>query len=133
MEAVLQMMNYANIGRRLFGWLIDLIITFPVSWIIHKSDIGRDVVLSQLLFMLLEGSYFVVFWLVKGASPGMMLMRIKMTTDEGPLTIWRAIIRYVGLYVSILFLGLGGLWMLWGKRRQTWQDKMARTFVVKIT
>lgn len=133
MEGVLQKMNYASPWQRLLGWLIDFIITFPIAWIIHKSSIGRSTVLSQMVYMLFEGSYYVAFWLIKGASPGMMLMKISLSTENRALTLWRAILRYVGLNVSIFCLGLGALWMLWDKRRQTWQDKMARTFVVKRT
>jgi uncharacterized RDD family membrane protein YckC len=125
-------MNYARSWQRLLGWVVDFIITFPIAWLIHKSSIGRTVLLSQLVFMLFEGTYYVAFWLIKGASLGMLLMKIKLSTDKKSLSLWRAISRYIGLNISIFCLGLGALWMLWDKRKQTWQDKMARTFVVRV-
>jgi len=105
----------------------------PVAWVIYKSNISRYFLLPQIPHFLFEGVYYVLFWVTKSATPGMMLMKIKIVTDKGSLTLWRAVLRFIGACISSFFWGLGGLWMLWDKRKQTWQDKMARTFVVKIT
>ena len=122
-------MKYANFWQRLIGWLIDVIIMLPVSLTIHKSYIGNTIILSQLVFMVFEGTYYVSFWVNKNATPGMMLMKIKMTSNE-KITLMKAILRYIGLYASLFSLGLGALWMLWDTNKQTWQDKIANTFVV---
>jgi uncharacterized RDD family membrane protein YckC len=34
--------------------------------------------------------------------------------------------------VSGVALGLGYLWMLWDPNKQTWHDKVAKTYVVKV-
>jgi uncharacterized RDD family membrane protein YckC len=125
-------MNYASFLQRLLGGLIDLIITFPISWIGYKLQMGQTDVLLQILFMIFNGFYFIIFWVIKSATPGMMLMKIKLVTDNKSLTIWRAGIRYIGMNISMACLFLGCLWMLWDKKRQTWQDKMAKTYVIKV-
>lgn len=132
MEGVLQKMNYANFWRRFWGLMIDVMITMPFGWLIFKSDVSKYFVLPQIPHVLFQGIYYVAFWIIKSATPGMMLMKIKIVTDGGSLALWRGVLRYVGLCLSSVSWGLGGLWMLWDKRRQTWQDKMARTFVVKV-
>src|SRR5271169_6474968 len=124
--------NYAGFLRRLSGTLIDIVITMPVAWVIYKSGVSRYFLWPQIPHFLFEGVYYISFWTIKGAAPGMMLMKIKIVTDKGSLTLWRGIIRFIGACISSFCWGLGGLWMLWDKRKQTWQDKMVGTFVVKV-
>lgn len=125
-------MSYASFWQRFVGFLIDVMITMPFVWLIFKSGISKDLIWPALPYVILQGVYYVAFWLIKSATPGMMLVKIRIVTDKEPLTLWRALVRYAGLCLSSFFWGLGGLWMLWDKRRQTWQDKLARTFVVKV-
>jgi uncharacterized RDD family membrane protein YckC len=123
-------MKFAGVWQRLMGWIIDVLITLPVSLIIHKSPIGKALILSQAVYMIFEGFYYISFWLIKGATPGMMLFKLKLITNN-KLTLKASILRYIGLYISLFSLGLGSLWMMWDKNKQTWQDKIAKTFVVK--
>ncbi len=123
-------MVYANLFSRLVGWVIDFLIMLPVALLIHHSEIGKRLLLSQSIFMFIECSYYVYFWIKKGATPGMMLLGIEMHSYDS-LSLWRAILRYIGLYISIASLGLGSLVMVWDRKKQTLQDKIGRTIVVK--
>jgi uncharacterized RDD family membrane protein YckC len=40
--------------------------------------------------------------------------------------------RTLGAWLSWLAVGLGFLWGTWDDRGQTWHDKMAGTFVVRV-
>ena len=44
----------------------------------------------------------------------------------------RAIGRYFGSFISGIACLLGYLWMLWDPNNQTWHDKMAGSYVVKV-
>ena len=123
-------MKNAHTWKRFIGWMIDFAITFPISWIIHKSELGQTVFYSQMVFMVFEGTYYVLFWLLKSASPGMMAMRIRLFSQE-PITFKRAVLRYIGLNISIFCVGLGALWVIWDNSSQTWQDKIAMTYVIE--
>ena len=74
----------------------------------------------------------VVFWIYKSATPGKMILGIKIvdseTHDKVPNS--RLILRYVGYYVSTIGLLLGFLWVAWDKRKQGWHDKIAGTVVI---
>jgi uncharacterized RDD family membrane protein YckC len=48
-----------------------------------------------------------------------------------PIGPWRAIVRIIVANFSLLFFGLGFLWMLWDENSQTWHDKAAGSVVVK--
>ena len=48
----------------------------------------------------------------------------------GQIDYSKAFIRWLVALVSGLACGLGYLWMLWDPEKQTWQDKVAGTYVV---
>jgi len=68
-----------------------------------------------------------------GATVGMRAVGIKAVVADtgGPLGTGKAIGRF--LFASFIsgFLYLGYLWMLWDGRKQTWQDKVVSSIVIK--
>lgn len=74
--------------------------------------------------------YPVGFWVLLGQTPGKLLMGLRIERVNGqPLTIRRALLRYVGYWLSAIPLGLGFLWVLVDDERQAWHDKLAGTYV----
>ncbi|TPW10609.1 MAG: hypothetical protein FD130_2175, partial [Halothiobacillaceae bacterium] len=51
-------------------------------------------------------------------------------TTFAPLRPGQAILRYFAYLVSILPLGLGFLWIIWDRRKQSFHDKIARSVVI---
>jgi uncharacterized RDD family membrane protein YckC len=91
------------------------------------------IALAALAVLLFIPAYFVLFWVLVGATPGQRILGLKvMRTGTQRLSWWRAIVRYVGYWVSALPLFLGFLWILVDTRRQGWHDKLADTIVVYI-
>jgi uncharacterized RDD family membrane protein YckC len=76
---------------------------------------------------------FVYFYVLDGQSFGKRLIGLRVVrTDGAPLDYKTAVVRnIVGYPFSILFFGLGALWILWDARGQGWHDKLAKTIVVK--
>lgn len=75
--------------------------------------------------------YPIGFWVLLGQTPGKLLMGLRIARVTGePLTIRRAMLRYLGYWLSAIPLGLGFLWVLMDDRRQGWHDKLAGTYVV---
>ena len=74
-----------------------------------------------------------MFWLYKSATPGKMVLGLKVVdADSGtPLSVGQSIIRYLGYYIASIPLLLGLLWVGWDKKKQGWHDKLAKTVVVK--
>lgn len=75
----------------------------------------------------------VLFWIARQATPGKMLLSLKIVDAQtlGPISKGQAIGRYLGYYVSILGLCLGLLWVAFDPRKQGWHDKLARTVVIR--
>lgn len=84
--------------------------------------------LLQIFFGLI---YFIFFWLLAGFTPGMGLLGLRVVRcNRQRLGLGRAVVRYIGYWVSFIFLGLGFIWILFDRRRQGWHDKLAGTCVI---
>ena len=78
----------------------------------------------------------VYFTLMEGAPSGQTLgkralgIHVRDAAGAGAIGYPRALIRFVGRGVSVLFSCLGYLWMLRDNNNQTWHDKLSRSVVV---
>ena len=88
---------------------------------------------SDILLQLISALLIILFWASRQATPGKILMRLRVIDAEtGGTPPWpRLVARYFGYILSSIPLGLGYLWMLWDPRRQCWHDRLARTLVVR--
>jgi uncharacterized RDD family membrane protein YckC len=75
-------------------------------------------------------AYFVVFWTTTGQTPGMRMMRLRVVTQVGgSLSVWRSLVRLVGLVLAIVPLFAGFLPVLVDGKRRALQDYLAGTVV----
>jgi len=151
---------YAGFASRLLAMIIDTVILVLVyvglTWFISVSvkflPIGRVFGFSLSALLGEEGSgqlvstetviavftlstivYYVFFWMMTGQTLGMMLLGLRVVTVEGRrLTVWRAILRFLGYMIAALPFFLGFAWILVDNRRQGWHDKIAGTYVAYI-
>jgi uncharacterized RDD family membrane protein YckC len=81
--------------------------------------------LFQLLYHWLWNSF--------GWSPGKRLLGLRTVTGDGRAPgVGRGFARTVGTLLSILPLFLGYFWAAWDRRSQTWHDRIAGTYVVRV-
>jgi uncharacterized RDD family membrane protein YckC len=75
-------------------------------------------------------AYFVTFWTATGQTPGMRVMRLRVATEAGgQVSVWRSLVRLVGLVLSVVSLGIGFLPVLVDGKRRALQDYLAGTVV----
>jgi len=80
---------------------------------------------------LFAGAYFALFWSAAGQTPGMRLMRLHVRREDGRgISLGRAIIRVIGLFLAIIPLFAGFIPALFDRRRRALPDYMAATVVV---
>jgi uncharacterized RDD family membrane protein YckC len=85
------------------------------------------IIISNLTFIV----YVIFLWLLVDKTIGQALLGLRVVRVDGrALTLGPAIRRVVGMYIAILPLFLGFLWVLIDDRRQGWHDKIADTVVV---
>jgi uncharacterized RDD family membrane protein YckC len=120
----------ASFGRRVVAYLIDGVIIGIVYGILY-AILGQAAAYGlSILVGLVYASYFAGS--PSGQTVGKKVMGIRVIdfTNGGPIGFGRGVLRYVGQIISSIPCGLGFLWMLWDKEKQTWTDKIATTVVV---
>jgi uncharacterized RDD family membrane protein YckC len=75
--------------------------------------------------------YYLFFWTLLGYTPGKFLLGLKIVRRNGSkLGLGRAIVRFIGYWISIIPLGLGFIWIILDSKREGWHDKLAGTHVI---
>jgi|GEM_PF-989876 len=127
----------ATFLQRAGAAVIDCILLMIILDIIFKpfsgncmGSMGHDLCGSINFTALLI--YCVSMWTWKQTTIGMIIFGLKIyRSDYKPLTFGVALIRGLGLILSIVPIGLGFLWIIWDEQRQGWHDKIAGTVVCK--
>lgn len=123
----------ADLRPRVIAHLVDVGIVVavlsPIAWLNLYG--GRP---DRLLlpFAALHALYFVTCWAVSSGTPGMSLNGVRIARDPGGSRIGflRALVRYIGLVVSIVAVGAGLLAAFRDSRHRGWHDALSRTVVV---
>jgi uncharacterized RDD family membrane protein YckC len=83
-------------------------------------------------WVLFVGGYFVLFWATVGQTPGMRMLGLRVTREDGaPPQAGRSLLRFAAALLAIAPLGAGFLPVLFDGRRRALQDFVARTVVVR--
>jgi uncharacterized RDD family membrane protein YckC len=131
----------ATFPQRLMAFLIDLMIFILIAFvvgIISWAFTGKFFVASPAsglpffvlwtLLLIAGVAYATVMTSMTGQTFGKQVVGIIVLQPDGHILDWRtAALREMAAVLSAAPFGLGFLWMLWDKRRETWHDKIART------
>lgn len=87
---------------------------------------------EQFIQMLLLGIFVLFFWNKYQATPGKMLLNMKIIDHKtmGKPTPVQYLTRLLGYAVSAIFFGLGIFYILINKERRAWHDLLAGTLVI---
>jgi uncharacterized RDD family membrane protein YckC len=123
------MIRYASFGRRLWAFVLSLVLDLVVLGALYAYAGGADVTAPFLFWYLLHH----VGLVVEGGTLGHRLAGLRIVDlDGGRVGIPQAIAReIVRIFLSIPPLGLGVLWMLDQPQRRTWHDLVAGSIVVR--
>ena len=134
---------YAGLATRAIALATDAALTI----VIFMSVVGITALVASLVgglrpewlvgvllgsgWLLVVGTYFVLFWSAAGQTPGMRLLRLRVVgPDGGPLSIGRSLVRLVGLLLAIVPLFAGFVPALFNERRRALPDFLAGTVVL---
>lgn len=137
--------NLAGFVSRALAMIIDIAIVsiiallsvFAGLFVVYGFDFGAygsgNITLPlYLILFLLSSTYFVFLHGYGGKTAGKTILGIKLINNEGEgVGLWEAFVRWIGYYISGVFLFAGFLWFLVDSECQTWHDKIAGTYVVK--
>lgn len=131
---------WIRVGASLIDTVLLLCITFPLliaiyGWSYFDPEQTGFIAGTAdfLLSYVLPAMAVIVFWMYRQATPGKMLLKLKVVDAKtgGPLTVGQAVIRYLGYFVSSIPLCIGLIWVGLDAKKQGWHDKMAGTYVVR--
>ncbi len=121
----------AGFGRRTVAYLIDVFaVALGVS--VFEAVLGEP--LPTELAWAASGVYFVACWSSAGSGRtiGMRVLGLRVVRSDGaPLDLGRALLRFVGMAVSVTALGIGLLWAAFDAKKRGWHDMLADTLVVR--
>ena len=134
---------FAGVVSRGLAFAIDLLAIAVVSLVL----VGILALVSYLLgglksrplagglagggFLLVAGTYFVIFWSIAGRTLGMQLMGVRLRDGSGGVpSLGRALVRVVMTWFSIAVFFLGYVPILFDARRRGVPDLVAGTEVV---
>lgn len=112
-------------------WMaLTLLMTVGASYVSGAPappSLLRSVLLTAALL------YFVRSWTRGGQTLGMKTWQLQLRrSQESPLTLTRASLRFALAWISWGALGLGVLWCLVDPRRRAWHDILTDTEVVVL-
>jgi uncharacterized RDD family membrane protein YckC len=120
----------AAFGERLAALALDAV---AIAVIVQLLSLDRHGELGDRLLVFFALIYHVGFWTWKGTTPGGMICQLRLVRIDGrPLEFAESLVRGLTGIFSLVIAGLGFLWMLWDPEGQTWHDRVAGTYVVKV-
>ncbi len=131
--------EYVGFWLRLGAALIDLFgllfLALPMLvWYFGDAWTATEGVTAFVVNWVLPGVVAVVFWTLRGATPGKMVVRA-MIVDAGTFgepTLGQLVRRYVAYFTTLpLLLGIGFIEIGYDARKQGWHDKIAGTVVIR--
>ena len=92
------------------------------------APFGVDANVVIVIFL----AYHVALWAWKSTTVGGIICQVRVVRSDGtPLTFADALVRGLAAIFSVAVVGLGWFWALWDPSRQTWHDKIAKTYLVR--
>ena len=134
---------YGGIATRAIALATDAVVTI----VLFMSAVGIVALVASLVgglrpewlvgallasgWILVVGSYFVLFWSAAGQTPGMRLLHVRLRGPTGDTpSIPRSLVRLVGLVLAIVPLFAGFVPVLFTQRRRGLPDFLAGTVVL---
>jgi uncharacterized RDD family membrane protein YckC len=118
---------FASFRDRLAAIALDVILIGITSAFLELGREGHGRVFVLLLI------YHVAFWTWKGTTVGGIICQLRVVKTNGQrLSFADALVRGLSSIFSIAVLAIGVLWILKDPERQSWHDKIAGTYVVKV-
>ena len=121
----------------MFASIVDsillTILLVIVSLLLFGSVESTPNLTHVLVEYVLPVGVVLLFWIRRQATPGKIMIHAKIVdanTGADPRP-GQFVLRYLGYFVSGIFLGLGFLWVAFDRRKQGWHDKLATTVVIR--
>lgn len=126
----------ASLFRRIAAFIYDaflvfstlLLMTFFALLVLPSHEIPTHSIAFQLYLFFIIGGFNVWFWTHGGQTLGMLAWRFQVIDLQGqPIGAKKAIVRFFMACISLGCLGIGYLWILGSKKKQSLHDIVCKT------
>jgi uncharacterized RDD family membrane protein YckC len=123
---------HATFFERLAAFALDLVLIAILAQVVRLDRLFGEWSPGGN-FLLVALVYHIAFWTWKQTTVGGIICQLRVTrTDGAPMRFAEAFIRALSGIFSLVFAGVGFLWILRDPERQAWHDRIAGTFVVNV-
>lgn len=129
---------WIRVGATFIDGLLFSIFTLPITMIVYGDALweSESMILGPADFLInyvLPAVVVVLFWLYKSATPGKMVLKLKIVdaSTGNVLSVGQAIGRYLAYFLAAIPFLLGMIWVGFDKKKQGWHDKLANTVVIR--
>jgi uncharacterized RDD family membrane protein YckC len=132
--------QYGGFWIRVVAYIIDAIILGIVNAVIDailqvnpQNPQSASYGVAVTLEIVLSLAYFAGLWTYMGATLGQRIFKLRVVdANTGqPISLGKALLRWVGLLISFLVCFIGVIWVAFDSRKQGWADKIAGTLVLQ--
>jgi uncharacterized RDD family membrane protein YckC len=103
---------------------IDAVLVAVLLGIVNSSHKTELVALA---------TYGAIMWKLKGTTIGGIVFGLKVIRVDGQPLDWAiATVRALSCFLSLVFAGMGFIWIAFDVDKQAWHDKIAGTAVVRV-
>lgn len=125
---------YASFFQRLLAFIIDsgivTVLSIPFYILLNNGEVTfyQATLLPRIILTVAYNTYMISHG---GKTLGKQALGIKVIAENGQsLSVNQALLReFLGKTVMGVFI-IGYFWMLFDKKKQCWQDKIAGTYVI---
>ena len=117
---------YGGFWIRLLAFIIDWVILAIIGGVLGRAGaFGVSTIIGIV--------YYIGFWGARGQTIGMMPFNLRVVRNDNgmPITWSNAILRYIGLIISVLVIFIGVIWVAFDARKRGWHDMIGGTVVVR--
>ncbi|MEJ2213819.1 MAG: RDD family protein [Gammaproteobacteria bacterium] len=144
--------NYPGFGRRIAAGFYDSVLLIAIVLVaVSVFTIGVEIIagkntsteilktpwikfIYQLYLFAVAALFFIWFWSNGGQTLGMKVWKLRLVNSNNqPLSYRQASLRLFMLVITCLPMGIGFIWMLFSKNRQTLYDRWSATHMVVET
>ena len=128
----------ASIFRRLGAFVYDSFIVFSflllitgIALLLNRGHSFQNIRFFFLAYLFISTGLFVTwFWQRSGQTLGMLAWKIKCVDTNNEILSWKK--AFARFTLACIFGGLGVIWCLFDRDKQSLHDRLLRTKLIRI-
>lgn len=129
---------WPRVGATIVDTILLMIMTLPLTYVVYGDAYFSSEAFVRgpadfLINWVAPAIVIVMFWVACGQTPGKMAIGARIVDAEtgGPISPGKAVVRYLGYFISMIGLFIGYIWVGLDPKKQGWHDHIARTVVIR--